>query len=99
MNKFKEEIDIMRTYWSPDDEVQNDLTNLLVLCSDVEQNAYERGYGDGYDKGNSDGRFFGVKNFIDFINENGTNQEIACDDDLRDFLQEQFDYYKEQMNG
>lgn len=43
-------------------------------------------------------RMDGIEDFICFINENGTNQEIACDDDLRDFLQEQFNYYKEQMN-
>lgn len=44
-------------------------------------------------------RMDGIEDFICFINENGINQEIACDDDLRDFLQEQFDFYKEQMNG
>lgn len=59
MNEFAERIDTMRTYWSPDDEVQNDLTELLELCSDVEQDAYERGYKLGYDKGYLDGDFVG----------------------------------------
>lgn len=59
MDKFKEKIDTMRTYWSPDDEVQNDLTDLLEMYGSVDQDAYERGYKFGYDKGYLDGDFVG----------------------------------------
>ena len=41
----------------------------MNICTEKEQDIYERAYRDGYDKGYSDGRFVGYNKAIDDFNE------------------------------
>lgn len=74
----------------------------LEIIANSWNDGYQKGFQDGVDitteKAQKSNWFKEehIEDFIDFINENGTNQEITDDNDLRDFLQEQFDFYKEQ---
>ena len=57
------------------------LENYKRLSSETEQDIYERAYKDGYDKGSSDGNFFGYNKAIDDFVEKYKfcdNRTIRC---------------------
>lgn len=65
------------------------------LCTEKEQDIYERAYRDGYDKGSSDGRFFGYNQaIIDFAKRLENKKYLMKEIQEHDFCYTHYDELK-----